>query len=39
VGGIRPTGYTGEVAEEIAELLFVIFEEGVRDQPRIFVPR
>ncbi|OWK43419.1 hypothetical protein FRUB_03018 [Fimbriiglobus ruber] len=30
--------YAEQVAKDMAELLFTIFHEGVRDRPRIFVP-
>lgn len=30
--------YATRVADDVATLLFSIFHEGVRDQPRIFVP-
>jgi len=30
--------YATRVAEDVAELLFSSFHDGVRDQPRIFVP-
>lgn len=30
--------YATRVAEDVAELLFVAFVDGIRDQPRIFVP-
>jgi hypothetical protein len=31
--------YATRVAEDVAELLVCVFHEGMRDQPRIFVPR
>jgi len=31
--------YATRVAEDVAELLFSVFHEGIRNQPRIFVPR
>jgi hypothetical protein len=31
--------YARQVAEDLTELLFTVFHEGVRDQPRVFLPR
>ena len=31
--------YATKVAEEVADILVVVFQDGIRDQPRIFVPR
>jgi hypothetical protein len=31
--------YATRVVEDVADLLFSVFHEGIRDQPRIFVPR
>jgi hypothetical protein len=31
--------YATKVAEEVVELLVSVFHDGIRDQPRIFVPR
>jgi hypothetical protein len=30
--------YATQVAEDVADLLFSVFHEGVRDRPRIYVP-
>jgi hypothetical protein len=31
--------YATKVAEEVADVLVNVFHDGIRDQPRIFVPR
>jgi hypothetical protein len=31
--------YADKVAEDVAGVLIAVFNEGVRDQPRIYVPR
>ena len=31
--------YATKVAEEVADVLVSVFHDGIRDQPRIFVPR